>query len=696
MAGEEAKARRRSMANRMLHDYGLGNELQRQNRADREVDMIQRLQSLVPESELQLLKKEFAGQVQMLPNGPNLLQGGAAQLAQKILIPRLRAPVPRHEQDEQAALKEALTQMRKEGGQSHSNDLAAHAQVKHIAKEIMQVSAKNATQCYHHAGFAEEEVKNQVAAALRLLEHELFRAEEGASEEATNVMYEEQNLYTVAPLLLAKPTAKRLLKQAQKEAEAQMQEGLRMEPFRRKARVKETLSTAPTQELEQEDDSDDSGRSDVADCGDLKGAGRARRRWSDQRLNAMLQRDWSPISSPRVTTRKGKVRSTQRGTEPHKQHDLEFQPEHLQWHPTVQELLNSVSTGAKRLKTTVRVNAMQRSASDTKLSPLPRVSASPQRGMRKEFNKVPGAPRGIDATVGQKKLLLESHHSRPQYVIKVMTWKGRNQSNGRWQSWQDWKSDQGQEKEKDKKKKEPSVARSQKSEVLELISYDGKRVALPDDKGAVGSSSASSSGLQEENKRLKDALKYFANKKEDEEAKQCDVLQTSPQKPIRGSGFTLPIEVLPSRQGDKSRSSSKERSRSPCRGHEEPALKLTDVVKEAGLEHLLAGMSPEHHDHLMAIITSEPANFQNPKQVQELIHTMMTQQLAEQTAVMDAGLEDQIKTGRRDVLKPFGLPRERSAKRPGMPLSERTANVGDHRRVSSRSADSVSHMSSME
>ena len=86
----------------------------------------------------------------------------------------------------------------------------------------------------------------------------------------------------------------------------------------------------------------------------------------------------------------------------------------------------------------------------------------------------------------------------------------------------------------------------------------------------------------------------------------------------------------------------------------------------------------------------------NPKQVQELIHTMMTQQLAEQTAVMDAGLEDQIKTGRRDVLKPFGLPRERSAKRPGMPLSERTANVGDHRRVSSRSADSVSHMSSME
>eukprot|EP00913_Durusdinium_trenchii_P026549 g24909.t1 len=509
--------------------------------------------------------------------------------------------------------------------------------------------------------------------------------------------FQEQNLYTVAPLLLAKPTAKRLLKQAQKEAEAQMQEGLRMEPFRRKARVKETLSTAPTQELEQEDDSDDS-----LGAWSISGA---RRRWSDQRLNAMLQRDWSPISSPRVTTRKGKVRSTQRGTEPHKQHDLEFQPEHLQWHPTVQELLNSVSTGAKRLKTTVRVNAMQRSASDTKLSPLPRVSASPQRGMRKEHK--PRLRPQILARLRQKKLLLESHHSRPQYVIKVMTWKGRNQSNGRWQSWQDWKSDQGQEKEKDKKKKEPSVARSQKSEVLELISYDGKRVALPDDKGAVGSSSASSSGLQEENKRLKDALKYFANKKEDEEvpedyrpflhedpreslrvqqrelnkqkkmigrvekirstmeeksqrwvrwkarimrgleleeqrykeeykqledelqavetgkdvpmdlenvgtdghggvedeltevkhqvgqmadymqriekrnldltlqvqdlitavreAKQCDVLQTSPQKPIRGSGFTLPIEVLPSRQGDKSRSSSKERSRSTQR-----------------------------------------------------------------------------------------------------------------------------------
>eukprot|EP00434_Breviolum_minutum_P007943 symbB.v1.2.007006.t1/scaffold385.1/size305797/2 len=176
VVGEEAKARRRSIANNMLLAYGRGAELQKQNRADREVEMIQRLQSLIQESELVALKKELTLAAQGIATSPTLLVGGAAQLAQRILVPRFRAAVPRHEQDEQAALKEALSQMRKAG--RSGADLAAHAEVRRIAKEIVHLSAKNATQCYHHAGFDDEDRKNQVAAALRLLEHELFGAEE--------------------------------------------------------------------------------------------------------------------------------------------------------------------------------------------------------------------------------------------------------------------------------------------------------------------------------------------------------------------------------------------------------------------------------------------------------------------------------------------------------------------------------------
>lgn len=399
VVGEEATARRRSIANNMLLAYGRGAELQQQKRAEREVEMIQRLQSLVQESEVQALKKELAAASQAIPTSSTLLVGGSAQLAQRILVPRVRAPVVRHEQDEQANLKQALAEMRKDG--RTAADLAAHAEVRRMAKEIVHLSAKNATQCYNHAGFDEEDRKNQVAAALRLLEHELFPSDEqGPSPEEGKSADEEQSVYTVAPLLLAKPTAKRLLKQARKELEAQeVKEAVRMETFRRKARVKETLSSAPTTEIDSGVDSDDSARSDLADCGE--GNGRARRRWSDQRLNDMLQRDWSPINSPspRVTAVK---MSPAKGLSDDVEQNWEFHPEKgLAWHPTVQRLLASVSGGSQRLRSTLRPR-ITRCQSDTKVS-LPAVSgngASPRRGRSTAIENRKRKNEGWRAKVG--------------------------------------------------------------------------------------------------------------------------------------------------------------------------------------------------------------------------------------------------------------------------------------------------------
>ncbi|CAJ1350813.1 unnamed protein product, partial [Effrenium voratum] len=60
VVGEEAKARRRSIAHNLLAEYGRGAEMQKQSRSEREAEMLQRLQPLVPEAELQGFRKEFA------------------------------------------------------------------------------------------------------------------------------------------------------------------------------------------------------------------------------------------------------------------------------------------------------------------------------------------------------------------------------------------------------------------------------------------------------------------------------------------------------------------------------------------------------------------------------------------------------------------------------------------------------------
>lgn len=171
-----------------------------------------------------------------------------------------------------------------------------------------------------------------------------------------------------------------------------------METFRRKARVKETLSSAPTTEID-DVDSDDSARSDLADCGE--GNGRARRRWSDQRLNDMLQRDWLPINSPspRVTAVK---MSPAKGLSDDVEQNWEFHPEKgLAWHPTVQRLLASVSGGSQRLRSTLRPR-ITRCQSDTKVS-LPAVSgngASPRRGRSTAIENRKRKNEGWRAKVG--------------------------------------------------------------------------------------------------------------------------------------------------------------------------------------------------------------------------------------------------------------------------------------------------------
>ncbi|CAE7863802.1 unnamed protein product [Symbiodinium microadriaticum] len=105
------------------------------DRAEREAEMLQTLHFLsVPELELQALRKELA----------------------------LAA------EDEQEALKKALAALQKEG--RSAADMAAHTEVRRIAKEIVHLSAENTSSCYHMAGYEDQEQKDKVAAALRLLE----------------------------------------------------------------------------------------------------------------------------------------------------------------------------------------------------------------------------------------------------------------------------------------------------------------------------------------------------------------------------------------------------------------------------------------------------------------------------------------------------------------------------------------------
>jgi len=422
--------RRGSLSNNLLSKYHSRVERQAEMRQEREAELMQSLHFLsVPEFELQALRKELTAAAQLPPNSTGLLLvGGTPQICQRILVPKAtRRPVPRDEQDEQAALKKALEALRKEG--RSAADMAAHTEVKRIAKEIVHLSAENSSSCYHMAGYEEQEQKDKVAAALRLLEHELFHSVElpgqggEAAGEAPSAAIgggpKDKTIHATAPLLLSKQAARRLVNQAKREeAEAAAAaapptvEAVRLEP-RRKARVKEALKQSMSDLSDK--DSDDSARSDLADNGEKS---RARRRWSDQRLNSMLQRDYSPISNtPRVSASRTPQHSdrglSSRGGafgavfEVDDLPEEEFCPDVIDWHPSVKSLLESVSKRGARVRNTarpLRQEALRRSASDPVVSHLPALSlqagaaqmtlmasASPQRGakghQRKAFHK---------------------------------------------------------------------------------------------------------------------------------------------------------------------------------------------------------------------------------------------------------------------------------------------------------------------
>jgi len=414
----EDRTRRGSMSGSLLAKYHRRVDRQNDDRAEREAEMVQTLHFLsVPELELQALRKELALAAELPPNPTGLLLvGGTAQVCQRILVPKnsRRRPVPRDEQDEQEALKKALAALQKEG--RSAADMAAHTEVRRIAKDIVHVSAENTSSCYHMAGYEEQEQKDKVAAALRLLEHELFHSTAG-SDAATGKIpatgpageapagvaagSKDSSIKAAAPLLLTKQTAKRLICQAEREeAEAQAAaqlptvEAVRLEP-RRKARVKEALNQSMSDLSDKE--SDDSARSDLADTG---GAGRARRRWSDQRLNSMLQRDYSPISNtPRVSASRTPQHSETFGLrsrgglfgvlEADEHADEEFCPDVIDWHPSVKSLLDSVSRRGARVRNTARPNrndTLRRCVSDSAVAQLPalspQASMSPQRGAK--------------------------------------------------------------------------------------------------------------------------------------------------------------------------------------------------------------------------------------------------------------------------------------------------------------------------
>jgi len=388
----------------MFHNHV---EQQQSRRKEREAKIMKELRSLgTAEPELRILEKGFQAAAEAPPNPSGvLLIGGAAQAAQRILIPNpgARKAVERGiEQADDEELQRALASLRKNSSNGPSSGVvpAAAAEVQRVAQEIREGSSTNASHCYGRAGYEDEAKKSRVAVALRLLEHQLFHAP--AEEGGTGA--EEDAISRVVPLLLSKQNAHRLLKQAQWEEEMQAQaklaenkEGAIVE--RRKARVQEHKVTRDTPEST--DSEPDGARSDRADSG----ASNRCKKSSDSKMLAGLQRGPGPPSSPSSrspTPSRSKPRTPVSqmpetpGAQPivsdAGQQLLEVHTNLHDWHPSVQRLFSSVAKRGESVRFTTRGAGFQRrggsrvtmsrSASDPVVSPLPFVQehASPQRG----------------------------------------------------------------------------------------------------------------------------------------------------------------------------------------------------------------------------------------------------------------------------------------------------------------------------
>ena len=129
------------------------------------------------------------------------------------------------------------------------------------------------------------------------------------------------------------------------------------------------------------------------------------------------------------------------------------------------------------------------------------------------------------------KALLERHHSQPWYKLETgMSWKGRWGSNARAEAWRSsWPKEKKPQQDKPKK---------EKADNLVLRYHDGTKIDT-----TIGGASASlvspsqTSGLQEENKKLREAVKALAEKTDLSAVESADeirkLVETDPRTVLR-------------------------------------------------------------------------------------------------------------------------------------------------------------------
>ncbi|CAK9021962.1 unnamed protein product [Durusdinium trenchii] len=129
------------------------------------------------------------------------------------------------------------------------------------------------------------------------------------------------------------------------------------------------------------------------------------------------------------------------------------------------------------------------------------------------------------------KALLERHHSQPKYLLGIsMSWKGRWGSNARAEAWKgSWPKENKKPQEKSKKEKPDNQV---------LRYHDGTKIdTTVGGSSTLQGSSAQSSLLQEENKKLREAIKALSQKADLSEVESADeirkLVETDPREVLR-------------------------------------------------------------------------------------------------------------------------------------------------------------------
>ena len=142
--------------------------------------------------------------------------------------------------------------------------------------------------------------------------------------------------------------------------------------------------------------------------------------------------------------------------------------------------------------------------------------------VRRHKNKQSLKPSVLER-VASAVVLLESHHSAPKYKVPAlyepailasrMSWKGQKWSYraDQWNAQWDGQDGPAIQSKKRAKEKNPANSGGQQQERQFLIGYDGKKVELKQPAGSLSLSSASSSAT-DENKILKEAVRYLLSK----------------------------------------------------------------------------------------------------------------------------------------------------------------------------------------